>query len=299
MWNDFFYYTRSERRIICLLLFVLLLLGGIGTVLFWQSRQVETSVCYEMSIDSFLQQVQDFEEKSTFHINRPYRKESPVTVVLQPFDPNTADSLQLRSLGIPGYVVRNILRYRAKGGVFRTEESFARIYGLEQELFRKLQPYLILPQPDTIRRFVYTSLQKDTLVPVKLSAGSVVELNTADTTLLKQVPGIGSGRARMIVAYRKKLGGFVRTGQLSELSSWPDSLNRWFRCDASVIEQIPVNRAGLDRLRNHPYMDFYKAKAILEYRRKRGKIKSLSQLSLFEEFTEKDLERLSPYLSFE
>jgi DNA uptake protein ComE-like DNA-binding protein len=46
-------------------------------------------------------------------------------------------------------------------------------------------------------------------------------------------------------------------------------------------------------------MDFYKAKAILEYRRKRGNIKGLSRLSLFEEFTEKDLQRLSPYLSFE
>lgn len=48
-----------------------------------------------------------------------------------------------------------------------------------------------------------------------------------------------------------------------------------------------------------PYMDFYKAKAIMEYRRKRGKIKGLSQLSMFEEFTEKDLKRLSPYLTFE
>ena len=46
-------------------------------------------------------------------------------------------------------------------------------------------------------------------------------------------------------------------------------------------------------------LTFYKAKAIMEYRRKRGKIKGLSQLSMFEEFTEKDLKRLSPYLTFE
>lgn len=157
--------------------------------------------------------------------------------------------------------------------------------------FQQLRSYLLLPQPETARKAVDSFAQRDTLVPMKLPVGSVVELNTADTTLLKQVPGIGSGRARMIVAYRRQLGGFVRTEQLNELSHWPDSLNRWFRCDVSFIEQIPVNRAGLDRLRNHPYMDFYKAKAILEYRRKRGKIKGLSQLSLFQEFTEKDLER--------
>lgn len=299
MWDDFFYYTRSERRMICLLLFLLFLLGGIGAALFWRNGQAETPLCHEMSIDSFLRQVRILEEKRIPRRDSLRQEKFPVPVVLQPFDPNMADSLQLRSLGIPGYVVRNILRYRAKGGVFRTEETFGRIYGLDPELYQRLRPYLILPRPDTVRQTVCSFSRTDTLVPVKLPKGSVVELNAADTALLKQVPGIGSARARMIVAYRKKLGGFVRTEQLSELSHWPDSLNCWFRCDASVIERIPVNRAGLDRLRNHPYMDFYKAKVILEYRRKRGKIKGLSQLSLFQEFTEKDLERLSPYLSFE
>ena len=37
----------------------------------------------------------------------------------------------------------------------------------------------------------------------------------------------------------------------------------------------------------------------MEYRRKRGKLKSISQLALLEEFSEDDLERLKPYLSFE
>ena len=49
----------------------------------------------------------------------------------------------------------------------------------------------------------------------------------------------------------------------------------------------------------HPYMDFYKAKVIVEHRRRRGKLTSLAQLSLYEEFTEQDLERLAPYLSFD
>ena len=60
-----------------------------------------------------------------------------------------------------------------------------------------------------------------------------------------------------------------------------------------------MNSDGIDVLRNHPYMDFYKAKAIVEFRRKRGKIEGLSQISMFEEFSEKDLERLKHYFSFE
>ena len=80
MWNDFFYYTRSERRIICLLLFLFVLLGGIGTFLFWRNGQAEMPVCHEMAIDSFLQQVQDYEEKRVYRAKPSYRKESAVTV---------------------------------------------------------------------------------------------------------------------------------------------------------------------------------------------------------------------------
>ena len=52
-------------------------------------------------------------------------------------------------------------------------------------------------------------------------------------------------------------------------------------------------------MRNHPYMNFYQAKAIMEHRRRFGKIKSLSDISLYTEFTRKDLERLSPYIDFD
>jgi DNA uptake protein ComE-like DNA-binding protein len=46
----------------------------------------------------------------------------------------------------------------------------------------------------------------------------------------------------------------------------------------------------------HPYINFYQAKVIVEYRKKKGNIKSLKQLSLYEEFTPADFERLEPYV---
>jgi DNA uptake protein ComE-like DNA-binding protein len=52
-------------------------------------------------------------------------------------------------------------------------------------------------------------------------------------------------------------------------------------------------------LRNHPYISFYQAKAITDYRRSEGDIKSPAQLSFMEEFTEQDLISLEPYISFE
>lgn len=298
MWKDFFYYTKSERRVILLLLAIALLLLGIWAVMEYL-RPVEVPVTLSESeeIDSFLANLEEQEK-----IRKSHTPKNEISAVLQPFDPNTADSVLLRQLGLPVYIVRNILKYRAKGGVFRSPESFSRIYGLKEEVYQKLEPYITiapLVSVSHVRTDTFRQL-KDTIPYVpKYEEGTIVDLNKADTSILKRIPGIGSTLARMIVVYRQRLGGFYDVSQLQEVPHVGVELNKWFVVTPAGLHKIQVNSASLDKLRLHPYMDFYKAKAIMEYRRKRGKIKGLSQLSMFEEFTEKDLKRLSPYLTFE
>ena len=60
-----------------------------------------------------------------------------------------------------------------------------------------------------------------------------------------------------------------------------------------------LNKSSIERLKSHPYMNFYQAKVIVEYRKKKGKLSSLKQLALYDEFTAKDLEKLTPYVCFE
>ena len=298
MWKDFFYYTKSERRVILLLLAIALLLLGIWAIMEYL-RQVELPVTLSESeeIDSFLANLEEQEK-----IRKSHTPKNEISAVLQPFDPNTADSVLLRQLGLPVYIVRNILKYRAKGGVFRSPESFSRIYGLKEEVYQKLKPYITiapLVSVSHVRTDTFRQL-KDTIPYIpKYEEGTIVDLNKADTSILKRIPGIGSTLARMIVVYRQRLGGFYDVSQLQEVPHVGVELNKWFVVTPAGLHKIQVNSASLDKLRSHPYMDFYKAKAIMEYRRKRGKIKGLSQLSMFEEFTEKDLKRLSPYLTFE
>ena len=65
--------------------------------------------------------------------HRSVVKEDPLPVrhvETFPFDPNTADSSQLIRLGLQSWQVRNIYKYRARGGVYRKKEVFARLYGL-------------------------------------------------------------------------------------------------------------------------------------------------------------------------
>ena len=141
--------------------------------------------------------------------------------------------------------------------------------------------------------------KKEYVKAFKYPEGTLVDVNSADTTELKKIPGIGSGIAGSIVRYRERLGGFYALSQLEEVKHVTPELLDWFKLEHDSIRKIEINKAGLDKLRAHPYLTFYQAKVIVEHRRKKGPIKSLSQLALYEEFTEKDLERLSAYVSFD
>ena len=200
-------------------------------------------------------------------------------------------------------MARNVVRYREKGGKFRRAEDFRKIYGLTPGQYETLRPYLRIAPEDTIRETVQLYLppaKADSAArPFKYPEGTVVDLNRADTTELKKIPGIGSGIARMIAGYRQRLGGFYRIEQLAEINLDYEKLRPWFSIRADSIRRINLNRAGIERLRSHPYIDFYQAKAIVEYRRKHGVLKSLKVFALYEEFTPDDLERISHYACFE
>ena len=264
-----------------------------------KTQVVEASRVDSVALKNFEQEVRKkpYVPKKQVHETK---EESPIQ--LFSFDPNKADSIELSSLGLPSYVVRNVLKYREKGGRFRTADSFSKIYGLTEKQFNTLKPYIRIAQTDIPKKE-----KMDTMVAVviperkvfKYPEGTLVDVNVADTTELKKIPGIGSGIAKAIVAYRNRLGGFYSLSQLEEIDYVTPELLKWFKLEGGTIRKLDINRWGLDKLRSHPYLNFYQAKVIIEHRKKRGEIKSLSQLSLYEEFTEKDLIRLSAYVSFD
>lgn len=133
----------------------------------------------------------------------------------------------------------------------------------------------------------------------KYPPGTVIDLNQADTTELRKIPGIGNVIAKRIVEYRRKLGGFYDVNQLKDIHSEAEQWVDWFVIEAGETQRINLNKAGVERLRAHPYFNFYQAKAIAELRKKKGMLNSLKQLALYEEFTEKDFERMEPYICFE
>lgn len=236
------------------------------------------------------------------------------TVELFPFDPNTADSVDFLRLGLPRWMVRNIYRYRAAGGTYRRKEDFARVYGLTKKQYETLAPYIRISDdyrdavefyasaPETYstrsERRQTDYVPRDTMLyPVKLKPGERISVNAADTTQLKKVPGIGSSYARAIVRARERLGGFVSKDQLQDIDGFPVEALPYMSVDGSV-RKLNLNKLSYKQLRQHPYINFYQARDIIDYRRLRGAIKSLADLRLLKSFTPADIERLKPYVEF-
>ena len=307
MWKDFFYYSKSERRAVFFLLTLIVLL--LATIIIYSKRDMTSSELEAGNteeVDSFLADIHRLKKQPVKSGKDYYGKDAPKIRALFEFNPNSADSIELSRLGLPPFVIKNVLKYRAKGGRFKTPASFARIYGLSPELFAELEPYIRIPERTSVNREPSVPRASDTLrkkvrkLPAeKYAEGTKVDANVADTVELKKIPGIGSVIAGNIVAYRERLGGFHALEQLCEVRFFTPELLEWFVLGDSPLRKLRVNQESLERLRAHPYLNFHQAKVIVEHRRKKGKIKSLSQLSLYEEFTGKDLERLSAYISFD
>lgn len=301
MWRDWFTFTRQDRRAIILLSVIIAVVGGI-----LYTHQPKND-----------EQIVTAKTDSIANTLIPTRKESPIIKIERhSFDPNRADSMELLTLGLSPYVTRNIIRYRQAGGRFRQPEDLARIYGMHDTVYAQLKPYIDIPQekknPETPSPKPTTQKTKQEsrqervsqehpyaeYMRNKLKPGQTVDLNTADTTELMKIPGIGSVYASMIVNYRQQLGGFHSTTQLNELNGIPQ-LNDWVIISTPQTEKLRINKLSVTHLRSHPYLTFYQAKAIVELRQREGDIKSLRQLLFLDEFTEADIERLKPYISFE
>lgn len=250
-----------------------------------------------------------------------------------PFDPNEADSTTLLRLGLSPWQVRSIYRYRARHGRYHTAEDFKRVPNMTGEQWQHLAPHIRIAEKYRLLRDVDSTLrrpavsfsrttsstdisrpssldvreaaapthrtERDTVQwPYKLAEGTTVDINRADTNLLKKIPQIGTYRARKIVEYRQKLGGYVRAEQAMEACEMPDEVLRWLRVDTLGTRRINVNKASVQQMMRHPYITFYMARSINEYRRKEGRIAGSEVLRTLPEFDADKVLRLQPYIEY-
>ena len=159
------------------------------------------------------------------------------------FDPNSASAEELMRLGFSEKQAASIINYRAKGGRFRRKEDFARSYVVSDSVYKRLAPYIRIPK---------------------------IDLNRADTAMLRTLPGIGKFYAAKIVEYRERLGGYSYKEQLMDI--WHFDAEKF----ASIEDLVEVKRSTStpyplwtlpeDILAAHPYIGAEAAHGIVLFR---------------------------------
>lgn len=131
----------------------------------------------------------------------------------------------------------------------------------------------------------------------KLKPGATIDLNSADTTLLKRVPGIGSSFAHRIVKYRDLLGGYYVVEQLQEVYGMDreryDAIHPYFTVGRSVR---PLTLT-IDSISYHPYLS-WRHKRTLRRLLEEEQPLDWSHLMATGDFTRDDSLRLAPYMPF-
>lgn len=241
---------------------------------------------FEAALDSFeWQRQREFSPRRQMNLTRERFE----------FDPNTIDSVDILRLGFQPFMAHNWLQYRRHGGKIYTHKKLRSIYGIDTILVDSLKDFLI---------FYSTKPEiKDSSATYKPKELFTFELNSADTALLCKLPGIGKGRAAMIVNLRTTLGGFYSAEQLREIENIPDSIIDkiipYVSIELDSVKTININHSSIKRLHKHPYISYYQARAIYNLRwdkKHKGRIENLEELLNLKEFSKEDFEKVKNYL---
>ena len=115
-------------------------------------------------------------------------------------------------------------------------------------------------------------VEGDSLRPVAHRKTSPpLELNTADSSALVRIRGIGPYYASKIIKYRQRLGGFYAVRQLKDLKMNyfnVDSCAGAFTVDTSKIVKRRLDTMSFKAILRHPYLEYEDVQMIFNAKRK-------------------------------
>lgn len=312
--RSYFGFSKNETKGTILLMIIMFFLLFIPFVFktVYQPKLKTNSKSQKKKLDSLVALIEEGIPKKKYKneqdhyksypkkYNRKDYKDKKYNVQLSPFDPNNTSIEGWKKLGVREYLAKRINKYISKGGRFKAKEDLLKIYGFPEIVYQKLEPYIEIQKieeqnqdkKEEVTKRKYKKRPK--LVPFNI--------NTADTTQLKKIKGIGSYYAKRIIKFRNLLGGFVSQNQFKEVFGIKPEivkeLEKYAQIDLNSIKKIPINTASLKILKAHPYIKHNLAVKILNYRNKYGKFKNSLDLSNLKLIKDDEIQKLAPYLSF-
>lgn len=300
----YFTCTRAEKHAAILLGVILLVLQA---YLFIVHHEVPPKAIPVQKSEQFAIRAIERPGESNAFGSHSSRRVDFKSLKIGPFDPNSLDENGFVRLGMSSRQASSLLRFRDRIGGFRSKEDVKRVRVLDSALYACWAPFIQLPErelrSDKSGVKFHVSRPEDRFEgrPLKQKNRMLIDLNEADSILLKELPWIGSGRARAISNYRDRLGGFVAIEQLLEIRAIPDSVYMhilpYLTLKSGPYRRLEINRMPVDSLR-HPYLGKQFARMIVSYRDQHGSYTSVNDLLKLPLADEEILRKLAPYLIF-
>lgn len=199
------------------------------------------------------------------------------------FDPNFVSEQDMYRLGFYTKQIESFIKMRNQGKKFYCKGDFAKLYFVDEQCFRQLEPYITI---DIEKLFGHKAFDINTISAENLAAQTDIPLKDAQS----------------IVNLREQLGGFYSVFQIRDCGIKYDKANIYSKslyvCQCFEIKKININSLTEDELGNHPYITDKQAAAIAKFQSEKGKVMHIEDLRTLYCFDKNELTKIEHYFSF-
>lgn len=151
--KDYFSFTRGEKRGVVFFLSIIFALLLIVPL----TNYIKNNRTTDFS--DFDNKINLFEEER----NTPKNTEKEILKIdLFEFNPNTITDEEWNKLGFKDWQIKTINNYKNKGGGWKTKSDVSKIYGLSENHYKQLEPYILLPEKSNKKEYLKTPKTKIT-----------------------------------------------------------------------------------------------------------------------------------------
>lgn len=290
-----YYYTQAQKRGFILLILGVVMIQLILCLSLYYQYQTQTPYAIPTKIQIALQIQMDSLR------NVALKKKDTI----YPFDPNYINDYKGYFLGLSTEEIDRLLAFRASKQRVNTQSDFQKITGVSDAWMQKYSPYFVFAsrsrvQPTTQKEHIKAgaalkkSQKEEDTLPVQ-------DINQATAESLQRIRGIGPALSKRIIEDRDRWGGYVHLDQLKFVYGLSEEvIERLFQQFAVLttprIELLDLNEAGVNELKNIPYLNYYLAREIVKYRSMHGDFVNKKQLREIEKIPLDRIHIISLYL---
>lgn len=292
--NNYFGFNKQQRNGLILLSIISLILFLVRIIypsfITPEKIEIKNLPLIEQKLDSSYQLSQD-------RFSGNVKKEN-TALNLFVFDPNTITNQQLQQLGFNKKTAQTFLKFRDRGFVFKEKIDLKKVYGISDNFYSKLEPYIIIENKNSGSQLISNKSESNITASANKNQ-TKVELNTADSLTLLDINGIGPSFAKRILKYRSLLGGFISVEQLKEVYGFTNEMFEKIKpnvtVNAELIKKINLNKDDFKMVNKHPYLSYELTKTLFDWRKKTV-ITAVNLKDIIND--DQAYNKLMPYISF-